>query len=545
MNLSLNDSLPKTTYQAIVCDDESYIANSTAMLLRMRPEWDLDVTICTTPQSALHRIQAGRVDLLVADICMPGVSGLDVMRAALGLWPMCQVILLTAHSQFDYVYDAIQHENVSYILKCDGHEALLEAAGRCLERLNSAARQEMVVERAREQARSALPYLQREYVLDLVHGVSYTREQRDRVRRELSLPLDLEESFSGWLMLLEVYKDTFLERSQRMHLILSALSRYLPETARLLSVPLDSQRTLCLAQTEAGEAFPSVQLEGILESLQQASYDQMALPFSVAYCQEIKGFRELPACYARMNLVKASMAVGQENMWLMEARERGIKKPPLLDGQYVVNARLWRHAFENGDPGADGMLERLLAPLRTAPSFQDPVAMEMYLQLALQIVQLIRNGQGEEETVSASRLMRADQHESPAAAALALKDAVNAIRAGRRETSSTSIRETVEKVSGYIKEHLREDISLTRLAEYAGVNTSYLSRIFRKATGETLIHYVSAVKMDHAYTLLRDRKARIQQISQELGFLTPAYFSYFFKKNAGCTPSEYRERFRR
>jgi AraC-like DNA-binding protein len=77
---------------------------------------------------------------------------------------------------------------------------------------------------------------------------------------------------------------------------------------------------------------------------------------------------------------------------------------------------------------------------------------------------------------------------------------------------------------------------------HAGINASYLSRLFHQARGETLIAYVTAVKMDHAYRLLRDPDMRMQRISQSLGFQNPAYFSFFFKKNAGLTPSEYRSR---
>ncbi|MEG0766843.1 MAG: AraC family transcriptional regulator, partial [Clostridia bacterium] len=111
----------------------------------------------------------------------------------------------------------------------------------------------------------------------------------------------------------------------------------------------------------------------------------------------------------------------------------------------------------------------------------------------------------------------------------------------RQNDMSNAIHGTVEKMLQFIASHLGEDLSLVRLAELSGLNASYLSRLFKKATGNTLINHITTLKMKRACELLCDQNTRMQTIGQQLGFPNSAYFSYFFKKNAGMTPSEYRE----
>ncbi len=535
-------------YRAVVCDDEVYIANSTSMLLRTQTDWEMDVQHCYSPREALMLVEQARVDLLIADIRMPGISGLDVMRRTISLWPMCQVVLLTAHSEFDYVYDAIQHDNVSYVLKNEGHTALLAAVKRSMDRLENSLRQDQVLTQAREAAQAAQPYLQRELIRDLIHGVPYSREQWERLRARLPLPVDLSRPMSMWLLLLQAYgdDDTFMERSDRMQMVIGASRQYMPEGFRLFSAQLDHQRILCLGQTAEHAAIPAQHLEGFLESLQQASADRLVIPFSAVYTDDVPDYTYLKARYEALRLTQVSMAIGDQGAWLLKMEPDAPLPEPqgLTDNQYQARARVWRHAFENGDPSAGAQLDALLAPIRLSTSLEDPAVLEMYLHLALQVSAILRGGKPVHPAAGllSARLLNAGEYKTGAQAADYLAAAIAAIRGQRLENTTTSAQEIVAKVTAYIGEHLSEDISLVRLADHVGINASYLSRVFRRATGETLIGYITALKMDEAYRLLQMPEMRIGQISQTLGFLNPAYFSFFFKKNAGITPSEYRDR---
>lgn len=530
-------------YRVIICDDEAYIASSTAMLLQLQVQRELDVHVFNAPADALACIQHAKVDLLILDICMPGMDGIELMKRARGLWPACQIILLTAHSHFDYVFEANRHENVSYVLKREGHGVLLAEVEKAFDRLGAVTEREKLLRAAKQRVDSSLPYLQRELLLDLVHGISYAPEALARLQRELSLSVDLAQPFSLYLLLLQDYPkdEMFLKREERMGMLLSMDAPYRPDGVNVLSATLDGQRLLCLAQRAGGGAVAPVQLEGMLENMQQAVYAQLGIPLSCVYTPELRDWRDLSAQYERASLLQASMAMGGGAMWLLPS-DAAPESTERMDVRYAARARGWRHAFENGDPQADALLSALLAPLRAARSLTDLPAMEMYANLSLQVGAALRAAQlsGDADLLM-RRLYDARTHADPQAAAAFIEGLVARIRSGRRDDAHTTMCSTVERVCDYVKAHLGDDVSLSRLADHAGVNASYLSRLFKKATGENLIVYISEQKMAYARRELEKPDVRIQDISHALGFFSPAYFSFFFKKNAGLTPSEFRE----
>ncbi|GHU70799.1 hypothetical protein AGMMS49992_03720 [Clostridia bacterium] len=93
----------------------------------------------------------------------------------------------------------------------------------------------------------------------------------------------------------------------------------------------------------------------------------------------------------------------------------------------------------------------------------------------------------------------------------------------------------------YINEHLDGDLSLNRLAETIHLSPSYLSRLFRQMTGESLTEYIGRRKYKKACTLLSQSSMKIADVARSLGFDTPSYFTRFFKKYANLSPQEYRD----
>ena len=93
----------------------------------------------------------------------------------------------------------------------------------------------------------------------------------------------------------------------------------------------------------------------------------------------------------------------------------------------------------------------------------------------------------------------------------------------------------------YINEHYAdEDISLDSVAEEINISTNYLSALFSNKVGLSFVEYITKKRMAKAKILLRNTSKRSGEIANEIGYKDPRYFSFVFKKNQGCTPSQYR-----
>ena len=109
----------------------------------------------------------------------------------------------------------------------------------------------------------------------------------------------------------------------------------------------------------------------------------------------------------------------------------------------------------------------------------------------------------------------------------------------RRETHASWLRVARE----YVSEHFRDPFSLSELARLTGVHPAYLSRAFRRETGETLSAFVRRLRLEHAaQRLLRDPRP-IGLIGLDAGFADHSHFTREFKRAAGITPQAYRELF--
>ena len=99
----------------------------------------------------------------------------------------------------------------------------------------------------------------------------------------------------------------------------------------------------------------------------------------------------------------------------------------------------------------------------------------------------------------------------------------------------------LEKLLYFIQEHISEELSRERLAQYIGFTPEYLSTYFKKEMGVSLTSYVNGEKIRFAEALLTQTDLPVSVIAQNLGFETSSYFTSLFRKQTGMTPREYRK----
>ena len=105
-----------------------------------------------------------------------------------------------------------------------------------------------------------------------------------------------------------------------------------------------------------------------------------------------------------------------------------------------------------------------------------------------------------------------------------------------------SAEKNVEKVKVYIETHFKEELTRESLASEVFMNPDYLSKLFKKNTGSSLMDYVTKVRIERAKELLERTVLPISEIAIETGYSNTAYFTKMFKKYTnGITPREYRK----
>lgn len=128
-------------FRMMIVDDEERIANSIYDLMDER--FDFELYRCYSAVEALEVIRTMRFDIVITDISMPGMSGLELLSKVQAIWPKCHFLILTAYDNFDYAYETLRHDRVDYLLKIESYDTICQ----CVERKLQSIRKE----RAREE----------------------------------------------------------------------------------------------------------------------------------------------------------------------------------------------------------------------------------------------------------------------------------------------------------------------------------------------------------------------------------------------------------
>jgi two-component system response regulator YesN len=112
----------------------------------------------------------------------------------------------------------------------------------------------------------------------------------------------------------------------------------------------------------------------------------------------------------------------------------------------------------------------------------------------------------------------------------------------QNKAGKSSMPEVIEQSCRYIKEHFKEDITLTEMAAFTHFSVSHFSTLFKKHTGSSLVNYVNGLKIGEAKRLLMTTSYSVSEITELVGFSTTPYFSRVFKTTVGMSPLEYRKR---
>ncbi|MBN1673704.1 MAG: helix-turn-helix domain-containing protein [Kiritimatiellae bacterium] len=111
----------------------------------------------------------------------------------------------------------------------------------------------------------------------------------------------------------------------------------------------------------------------------------------------------------------------------------------------------------------------------------------------------------------------------------------------RRRHVFTATDKLVRAMAEYIDAHLQEALSLDKLAEEAGVSSTYFSSVFKRVTGMPLVTYITLKRLERAKELLRDTELKVSYISLEAGFNDLSHFNRVFKREMGVSPLQYRK----
>lgn len=180
-------------YRVLIVDDEEMITDSLANMLEETGRYELDVYKAYSGTEALLLLGRYQFDIVISDICMPGINGISLAESIRQKWPLCHVIFQTGYDEFQYAKQAIEQKVTHYILKSEGDEILLNAIGDCIQSIECDADMQDTLSKAKEEANLYKAMFCRNLVQTQIYGQSRPTSHTERTFKKLGITLTLNQ----------------------------------------------------------------------------------------------------------------------------------------------------------------------------------------------------------------------------------------------------------------------------------------------------------------------------------------------------------------
>ena len=498
---------------------------------------------------ALPVILKEKPDILITDIRMPFMDGLELSRMVKAELPDIKIVILSGYDDFEYAKQAIKIGVAEYLLKPVSSAVLLEHLSEIAEKVRDE-REDLALKKVYyQEMQENEELIKMKFLGELISGklsLADAMEKGKRFHMNLSGPFyriilfkfiqedhvqaEQSEALAGAYEAVGGYVDRFRDvfRFQRgvegWAFLLTSVEEEMEtqtkafiEGLKAVIAPFDTLtwfggigRELRYSFREADKAFAGrfVQKPNQIISVEQLNFEQQDNEFDANIFGEINQFDQIITRFLSSgSLEEVESFVGALFTEISEDHFRS-----LMIRQYIIMniyatvltfcKKLRKDAGAEGEAYGqwEGIRENeeiLKQAVTTAESVDD---IKDYIGTLLDHAIELRNTVG-----------------------------------GRRY--SDIIQTAKERIE---QDYMSEDISLNSVAAEVCMSPSYFSSVFSKEMGKTFIEYLTEVRMEKAKQYLACSSMKTSEISYEVGYKDPHYFSYIFKKTQGCTPKEYR-----
>lgn len=534
-------------YSVLIVDDEKMIRDDVYGLLSMEESLELDLTTAASGVEAQAILEKRKIDIVIMDINMPQMSGLELYDIVRERWPFCKVIFLTGYSDFDYVYKV--HKHAKYVLKAEEDEKILEALRESVEEIENSLLLERLTDLQREQQKKPLLHERSMFLRELFEGYRSLSQLTGELSVQLGINLDPEKEVYYLLLRHEAwYCENYQEQQNSTQDCYQLLERYFLDFMRGAFFEYNKNYIVLLLQPEKllHEETIVKMLAGAGELFQKALKKNLGRTVSILV-------GERPVTLSQ--LLQEFIGICDRMIWLSgeELVQEGLQKEALAKETLPEHKKqelmqmLWRlEYYLEGmeEENSLNVLRQLQTELQSVKSMHDLFALEAYCTISSRLIGWIKRLELHEELafrVGTLNLYNVSMHANWQDAFGYLRHVAESIFSLKNQSVEKQTEDVVNQVKKYIVEHLDGDTSLYNLAEQVHFSQEYLLRIFKKKEGITILQYINDLKLAAARQLLTDSELQVREIADRLGFASQGYFGRFFRNKTGLTPNAYRE----
>jgi|GEM_PF-4539443 len=517
--------------KVLLVDDEMIVRKGLKALVDWQ-KYEMEV-VAEAPngEKALEIIHQTPINLVITDIRMPIIDGLELTRRIKQDDPQCKVLLLTCYNDFEYVKEALEIGASGYLLKTDMEEedGHLENTLRKIQlEVKKWKENQETVRELQRQAEQTVPLLREKWLKSLLDG----GELGDYTEKAAKLGL-------AWL-----------ERPCLMLLAMNLEHFNLEEEPQFRSV---SDTNHLAIQLGNGYLFAMIEKPYHISLQKQQQWEiEWINKFHARLFHKIVGSSQLYYCtsvgiHAIISNYYHLLNAGQYHSFYQSAKGVFDTRLMQLPSPYQeVEFKEWNELRQMVMIRNWEVVRELLAKGFDQITKQKP-DVESVRRFVVEAILTITDGlQSNSHIITSVWGSNKFDFMEKAKAIQSFTELVDWIYVGieqleeERSTFIGGMSKVIGQALEYIEQHFHTDISLDDLSIHVGLSKSYFSSTFKKATGKNFVDYLLKLRIEKAKVLFRETDLKIYEVAEAVGFQDPKYFAKSFKRIEGISPNQYK-----
>ena len=489
-------------------------------------------------------------DILITDIRMPFMDGLELCKLVKKELPNIKILILSGYDEFDYAKEAIRLGVTEYLLKPISSGKLLEALNGVSESIRREKEDKDLVRKYMEEMRENTEHEKQKFFEQMIAGnLSMADALETGEKYEMNL--------SARMYNLLLFRFTVGEENRKSGELLGEAEYAIEKLTERLEYVFEFQRGVegwAFLLMADNEEQMSERVKELSKDLEEIMKNYSTIAYFGGIGQPVARLRELEESFREAERALAARFTMELNQIISVEDIRMAQNVDTLDDIEITSfgeiekTRTMLEKFLNN--GAEDEIDEFVDVYINELSEENlkSVLMRQYIIMDAYIVMMsfCEKFEGIEGEMQA----QSEELKNSMKTIQTLEEIKNYIRMllkkiiGVRDTiSGRRYSDIIEIAKDQIrKTYMSDEISLNTIAAEVGMSPSYFSSIFSKEMGKTFVEYLTEIRMDRAKELLMCSSMKTSEIGYEVGYKDPHYFSYIFKKTQNCTPKEFRAR---
>lgn len=495
-------------YHILIVDDEKIERNGIRFLLK-RLELEIEVKEAQNGKAALEILKEEDIDILLTDVKMPFMDGLELIQYAVKIKPNMKIIIFSGYSEFEYAKLALKLGVSDYVLKPVDPKEFENVINKVIGDLES-------IKEERDLKVKSEEFIKQHILYKLVNCKDIGELQNNNI-----IDIDFLNDYHK-IFLIEFNQDFFGKIGINF---LNDIK--LNINFKYLNLNLQQAIILFTEKDLNWEQIANILYDEIKEIYNLESY--------IAISSDISNYKEIPKCIDELEtLMENKFYYTQNHIYIND------KNKQLQVLQEVSDDTLMKHMKQDikmkDITSLRKHFERLCNNYKNKTDFSQLYIKFIFSNLLKDIYDNLPDVGEKELNIEIDKLYKSNKFSS-------VMNIVNLnIERLEKEFSFNPqmTHREIESIKKYICENYNKELSVEQLAEKVFMAPSYLSYIFKKETGQNLSKYIKAYRMEKAKQMLEETHNKIVNISTAVGYTNVSYFCQSFREYFGVSPQKFR-----